>query len=111
MHTGHLRTAKAIAAVALVGAFAGVPAAGANAAVVGVGQVESLKPEAPIANVYWRYYPHYHHHHCCGSSTYTQLTQTGAVSYPVYRIDHYKVDYSSPTYLYPERCTGWGWGW
>ena len=43
----------------------------------------------------------HHRHH---SPYFVRLVGVGHVSYPIYRIDHYKVDYTDPTYVYD---SGW----
>ena len=108
MNNKYLTTAKAIAAVAIAGCIAtALPTSGALAGVVGIGQSDSVKLEAPLTNVHWR---PYRHHHCCGSPVFTKQVETGVVTYPIYRIDHYKIDYTAPTFTYTEKCCG-GWLW
>jgi hypothetical protein len=49
----------------------------------------------------WAWRPHYPAAAPVVASPYfTSYSPAGAVSYPLYRIDHYKVDYASPTYSY-----------
>jgi hypothetical protein len=40
----------------------------------------------------------------------TQYVNAGVVSYPIYRVDHYKVDYASPYYVTNGGCGACG-GW
>jgi hypothetical protein len=42
---------------------------------------------------------HWHHHHHA-SPYFVRYVGVGHVSYPVYRIDRYKIDYSHPTLVY-----------
>lgn len=41
------------------------------------------------------------------SPYFTSYSAAGTVSYPVYRVDHYKVDYSSPLVSYSSENSGW----
>lgn len=68
----------------------------ATSAVAGVpslAQNDATKVEAPVDYVRW--YCHRHHHHI-----FTHLVAAGTVTYPVYRIEHYKIDYRSPVFAY-----------
>ncbi|MBY6240602.1 hypothetical protein [Methylosinus sp. Sm6] len=38
---------------------------------------------------------------------FTGYSPAGTVSYPVYRVDHYKVDYANPIVSYSSECCGW----
>jgi hypothetical protein len=74
----------------------------------------------------WRHYPRYsgygrgygygyarpYHAVAAGYSAavspyFTGYSHAGTVSYPVYRVDHYKVDYASPTLTYSSEDCGW----
>jgi hypothetical protein len=41
------------------------------------------------------------------SPYFTGYSHAGTVSYPVYRVDHYKVDYASPMVTYSSENCGW----
>jgi hypothetical protein len=68
-------------------------------------------------------YYHPHHHYSGGdyqpyrtpsygymNPDITRLVAAGVVSYPIYRVDHYKVDYASPYYVTNGGCDSCG-GW
>ena len=44
------------------------------------------------------------------NSNVTQYVNAGVVSYPIYRVDHYKVDYANPYYVTNGGCGACG-GW
>jgi hypothetical protein len=110
-----------IAAAGLIGALLSVaPISGVLAAPGGFGQPGVANVQAPIENVHWRRHCCYHRpvvrHYCCGhhhhhyarNPYYTGLSHAGTITYPIYRIDHYKVDYVHPTYTYTGCCSsGW----
>jgi hypothetical protein len=112
-----------IAAAGMIGALLSVaPVSGALAAPGGFGQPGVANVQAPIENVHWRHYcchyrpvvhyhcchwGHHHHHHYARNPYYTGYTGAGTISYPIYRIDHYKIDYVHPTYTYTGGCCGW----
>jgi len=50
----------------------------------------------------WHHHHHHHHHHA--SPYFVRYVGVGHVSYPIYRIDHYKIDYASPTIVYEGGC-------
>jgi hypothetical protein len=81
------------------------------------GALAALLSAAPLSSARageLRWYHHFHHHHCCYhhhavavDPYFTQYVHAGYVAYPVYRVDHYKIDYAAPTYVYD----GGSWGW
>ncbi len=62
---------------------------------------------APLNSAQAGWWHHHHHHHHFMS----RLVEAGSVSYPIYRVEHYTVDYSSPAYTYTGcgSCGGWFW--
>jgi hypothetical protein len=92
------------------------------------------KVEAPIANVHWReygywggrrayhrgygynyayhphyaYYPHYYYRHYARpvqvNPYITGYSAAGVVAYPIYRVEHYRVDYANPVYQVHQYC-------
>ena len=107
MSTRKTSMASKIAA-GLVGAlFSVAPVSGLLAAPGGFGQPGVANVQSPVDNVHWRCCSsHHHHHHHGPSGYYTSLSHAGTVSYPIYRIDHYKVDYAHGAYTYTG-CCGW----
>jgi hypothetical protein len=82
-------------------------ATSASAGVPSLAQNDAAKVDEPFDYVHW-YCCHRHHHH----HYFTQLVAAGTVTYPVYRVERYKIDYRSPTFAYaaPVVATGW-WFW
>ncbi len=66
-------------------------ASGAVAGVPSLAQNDAAKVDAPVDYVRW--YCHRHHHHI-----FTRLVAAGTVTYPVYRIDRYAIDYKHPVF-------------
>ncbi len=111
MSTRKTSMGSKIAAAGLIGALLSVaPVSGVLAAPGGFGQPGVANVQAPIENVHWRrhyccHWGHHHHHHYVSHNRYyTGLSHAGTISYPIYRIDHYKVDYVHPTYTYTGCC-------
>jgi hypothetical protein len=66
-------------------------ASGATAGVPSLAQNDAAKVEGPVDYVRWYCHRHRHHH------IFTQLVAAGTVTYPVYRIERYAIDYRHPT--------------
>lgn len=94
--------AKALAAGVVGGMIAVAPLTTALAGVPAFGESPASKLQAPLEQVHWRHCCWHHHHH-----GFTALVAAGTVSYPVYRIEHYKIDYTHPTFAPP--VAGWFW--
>jgi hypothetical protein len=83
-------------------------ATSASAGVPSLAQNDAAKVEAPVDYVRWYCRRHHHHH-----GYFTQLVAAGTVTYPVYRVERYKIDYKSPTFVYAApvvASVGW-WFW
>ena len=66
-------------------------ASGAVAGVPSLAQNDAAKVDAPMDYVRWYCHRHHRHH------IFTQLVAAGTVTYPVYRIERYAIDYRHPT--------------
>lgn len=109
MSTRKTSMASKIAAGVVGALFSAAPVSVALAGPGGFGQPGVANVQSPIQSVshYCCRHHHHHHHHGGHHGYFTSLTHAGAVSYPIYRIDHYKVDYVHPTYTYSGGCCGW----
>jgi hypothetical protein len=96
---------KTLAAGVLGGMIAAAPVAAALAGVPAIGPSAATTLEAPVTQVHWHHCCWHHHHH----HIFTRLVDAGSVSYPVYRIEHYKIDFAHPTFA-PIEPVGW-WLW
>jgi len=63
------------------------------------------KIETPFDYVRW------HHHRHCHRPFFTQLVAAGTVVYPVYRLERYKTDYRSPTFIAAALVVSPAWWW
>ncbi len=111
MRNVNFRFGSSILAAGLIGGL--LSAAQITSAIAGVPslpQNNAVSLPAQVDQVHWRWgCCHYHHHYYHANPYFTQLVNAGVVSYPVYRIDHYKIDYTSPTYTYTAAPGWWGW--
>ena len=89
MRNVNIKIASAMLGLGLVCGLATSAAAG----VPSLAQNDAAKVEAPVDYVRW--YCHRHRHH----GIFTRLVAAGTVSYPVYRVEHYKIDYRAPTFV------------
>jgi hypothetical protein len=71
-------------------------ATSATAGVPSLAQNDAAKVDAPVDYVRWYWHRHHHHH------IFTRLVSAGTVTYPVYRIDRYAIDYRHPIFAYAE---------
>jgi len=101
MRNVNIKIASSVLGLGLILGLATSAAAG----VPSVAQNDAAKVEAPVDYVRW-----YHHRHC-HRHFFTQLVAAGTVTYPVYRVEHYKIDYSAPTFVAPVVASAGWWFW
>ena len=101
MRNVNIKIASSVLGLGLVLGLATSAAAG----VPSVAQNDAAKVGAPVDYVHWYCHRHWHRHY------FTQLVAAGTVTYPVYRVERYKIDYSAPTFVTPVVASvGW-WFW
>ena len=101
MRNVNIKIASSVLGLGLVFGLATSAAAG----VPSLAQNDAAKVGAPVDYVRWYCHRHWHRHY------FTQLVAAGTVTYPVYRVERYKIDYSAPTFVAPVVASAGWWFW